>query len=178
MILLFERVQRPCLSSDSAPARRVVKTFRNPPAPPPRSASGSPPPAGRGDGRGGCVRSRTGLRVARVLPSRARALLGRDRKPQVRETGGVARRGGAGQGRQRGPPRRGSWRGPETLGRCARLALQALKCRVRAWEDVAPRLGTDYPQHGRVKNLDMLGASPVRAHREPKRRNQTGTRLS
>lgn len=48
------------------------------------------------------MRSRTGLRVARVLPQRARALLGRDRKPQVRETGGVARRGGAGSVGPRG----------------------------------------------------------------------------
>ena len=42
------------------------------------------------------MRSRTGFWVARVLPPRDRARLGRDRKPQVRETGGGARRGGAG----------------------------------------------------------------------------------
>ena len=132
-----------------------------------------PPRAGAAGGAAACAAGRASGSHASFPRGTARDLAATGSLRCVKPEAG---QGGAGQAAW--APRTGSWRGPETLGRGAWLALQALKCPVSAWEDLAPWLGTDYPQHRRVKKLDMLGASPVRAHREPKRRSQTGTRPS
>ena len=139
LLLLLEREWRPYFRRGLAPRRRHRRTRTGNPSHAPSGASGAPPHAGLGGWQSGRVRSRPGSGSHAYLacgPARGVGATGSCRcvKPEARRV-------------QAGSVGPGHW---QRSGTSDPGTLQAPRCPLRVWVDLAPRLGPVYPQHRRV----------------------------